>query len=158
MFRSFCPHRQFCLSPPGSSLVALVRSIRLISPLSCLLSGTLLLVRLSLIFLFLTFFKDFSFVSSVLFFLVLFFFVFFSWFLFTFCSVCFFVVCYRCCRYRLSRVSDFLPGFPIVFFYCFFFKSFHRFGFCPISLVTPLFLPSCNLLLQFFLCNFPRFF
>lgn len=136
LFRSFCPHRQFCLSPPGSSLVALVLYIRLISRLSCLLSGALRL--LSGVFLLVRFVFDFFHsLTSLQIFLLFprycsfrFSLGFYSRFVLFLCRLL--PLLYRCCRYRLSRVSDFLPDFPIVFF----FKSFRLFTLCPISLVT----------------------
>lgn len=62
---------------------------------------------------------------------------------------------YRCCRYRLSRVSDFLPDFPIVFFQVV--SSIYSLSDFP-RYPHYFSLPSCNLLLPVFLCNFPRFF
>lgn len=120
LFRSFYPHRQFCLSPPGSSLVALVLYIRLISRLSCLLSGALRL--LSGVFLLVRFVFDFFHsLTSLQIFLLFprycsfrFSLGFYSRFILFLCRVL--PLLYRCCRYRLSRVSDFLPDFPIVFF------------------------------------------
>ena len=136
LFRSFCPHRQFCLSPPGSSLVALVLYIRLISRLSCLLSGALRL--LSGVFLLVRFVFDFfhSLTSLQIFLLFP-----------RYCSFRFSLGFYsRFVLFFLSFVTVVVPllSLPFVssfrffagFSNCFFFKSFRLFTLCPISLVT----------------------
>lgn len=103
-------------------------------------------------FSFFNIFTDFSFVSSVLFF------SFFSRFLFTFCSV------------SLSFVTVVVPllSLPFVSSFRFFAGFSNCFFFQVVSSIYSLSdfpryphyfsLPSCNLLLQVFLCNFPRFF
>lgn len=99
-------------------------------------------------FSFFNIFTDFSFVSSVLFF------SFFSRFLFTFCSV------------SLSFVTVVVATVCLEFqIFC---RIFQLFFFQVVSSIYSLSdfpryphyfsLPSCNLLLQVFLCNFPRFF
>ena len=116
--------------------MALVLYIRLISRLSCLLSGALRLLSgvfllVGFVFVFFSFFNiftDFSFVSSVLFF------SFFSRFLFTFCSVSLSFVTVVVPLLSLPFVSSF--RFFAGFSNCFFFKSFRLFTLCPISLVT----------------------
>lgn len=100
--------------------MALVLYIRLISRLSCLLSGALRL--LSGVFLLVRFVFDFFHsLTSLQIFLLFprycsfrFSLGFYSRFILFLCRVL--PLLYRCCRYRLSRVSDFLPDFPIVFF------------------------------------------